>query len=55
MGDVLTSIDLCLGHNDLGQPMLIDPTEENNNSQKHLDQLLVEDFLPQFKSAKRRL
>ena len=34
MGDVLTSDDLLEGHNDLGQPMLVDPTEANNNTSK---------------------
>ena len=28
--DVLTSGDLHLGHNDIGKPMLVDPTEPNN-------------------------
>ena len=34
MGDLLTSGDLHVGHNDLGQPMLVDPTEANNNTPK---------------------
>ena len=29
MGDVLTFGDLHVGHNELGQPMLVDPTEVN--------------------------
>ena len=53
MGDVLTSGDLLEGHNDLGQPMLVDPTEAIQL--KMLDYLLVEDFFVQFKPAKFRL
>ena len=34
MGDVLTFGDLYAGHNDLGQLMLVDPTEANNNTPK---------------------
>ena len=34
MGDVLISGDLYVGHNVLGQPMLVDPTEVNNNTPK---------------------
>ena len=32
MKDVLTSGDLHVGHIDLGQPMLVDPTETNINT-----------------------
>ena len=31
-GDGLTSGDLLEGNNDLGQPMLVDPGEANNNT-----------------------
>ena len=31
MGELLTSDKLHIGHNDLDQPMLVDPTEANNN------------------------
>ena len=31
MGDFLTSVDLHVGLNDLGQPMLVDLTEANNS------------------------
>ena len=34
MGDVLTSGDLLEGHNDLGQPILVDLREKNNNTPK---------------------
>jgi len=43
MGDVLTSGDLYVGHNDLGQPILVDPTEANNNTHQPAC-LLVEDL-----------
>ena len=31
-GDILTSGDLQLGHNDLGKPMMVDHIEANNNT-----------------------
>ena len=34
MGDLLTPGDLHVGHNELGQPKLEDPTEANNNTPK---------------------
>ena len=33
-GDLLTSGDLHVGHNDLDQPILVDPIEANNNTPK---------------------
>ena len=45
MGDFLTSGDLGVGHNDLVQPMLVDPIEVNNTQHpKQLDYLLVVDM-----------
>ena len=32
MGDVLTYGDLLEGHHNLGQAMLVDPSEVNNNT-----------------------
>ena len=43
MGDVLTSGDLHIGRNDLGQSMLVDSTEANIHP-KLFDNLLVEDL-----------
>ena len=34
MGDVLTSGDLHICQNDLGKPILVDPTEAKNNTPK---------------------
>ena len=34
MGEVLISGDLHVGHNDLGQPMLVDTIEANKNTPK---------------------
>ena len=44
MGDLFTSGDLCVGHNDLNQPMLVDPIEQTTVHTKPLDYMLVEDF-----------
>ena len=42
MGDVLTLGDFHVGHNDLVQLILVDPTEANNNvPPKELDYLLA--------------
>ena len=43
MADVLTSGDLHVGHNDLGQPMLVDPIKTTIHP-KQLDYLLLKDL-----------
>ena len=49
MGDALTSGDLQVGHNGLDQPMLVNPTEANNNTQHRTEwscaQLTLVNFL----------
>ena len=44
MGDVLTSTDFHIGHNDLGQPMVVDPISANTIHSKQLDYLLLLDL-----------
>ena len=55
MGDLLTSGDLHVGHNDPGQPMLVDPTEANNNIPKTAWLLAFGEFVLLFRSAKFRI
>ena len=52
MGDILTSGDLPVGHNDLGQTLLVEHTEANNNTPKSAWLLACGRFVPQFKSSK---
>ena len=52
---VLTSGDLYVGHNNLGQPMLVDPTKANNNTPKTAWLFACRRFVLQFKPAKYRL
>ena len=51
-GDVLTSGDLHAGHNDLCQPMLVDPTEANINTPKTPSLLACGRYMPQLESTK---